>query len=224
MKSNFKFLCFIIIVGLIFFIDYKYVLNCCQKNSEFIALIIILLSAIITVCIEIKLLEEYTYETNKGPKKEFTTLPILHTLYAEAGNEIRHYSSTRSALTTFLIALSIAAFTTKATESVKFLEYIAWLFLISSALTCIYFSNKTQRLVIYYKKLKNILLASTPKTTTVTSILHTHIIPEEKYPLPDKPTALDSEVLQRMANDFMNIIFFTFVALTLWFIYCSCPN
>ncbi|MES0489593.1 MAG: hypothetical protein ABUK01_06365 [Leptospirales bacterium] len=92
---------------------------------------------------------------DKAKKEEMNMEENIRTLYIEAGNEIRHYSNVRSALTTFLITVALGCFATYFEKPGlhEFFKFTGFLLLAAALLACIYFSFRTEKKVIEYKKL-----------------------------------------------------------------------
>ena|ERR1700738_3763797 len=80
--------------------------------------------------------------------------------YKEVADNIRHYSATRSALTSFLMTASLTAFATylkpetPATRS-PFLLVVGHLLLVMAALACWVFSHRTEKNHLYLSKIWN---------------------------------------------------------------------
>jgi len=76
--------------------------------------------------------------------------------YAEVGNLIRHFSNVRSALTTFLLTVGVAAFSAyfqqPQSPSCYFLV-VGGLFLVISVAVCLVFSYRTERMSLYQTEL-----------------------------------------------------------------------
>jgi hypothetical protein len=80
--------------------------------------------------------------------------------YAEAGNYVRHYSTVRATLTTFLLTAGIAAFSAYVdkdavdrVESTEFFVVVGHLFLSLSLFVCILFSFRSTHMRLYQKRL-----------------------------------------------------------------------
>lgn len=74
--------------------------------------------------------------------------------YAEVGDLIRHYSTVRSALTTFLLTVSVGSFVAYHKDSShSFLLVVGYLFLLVSAAACLVFSYRTESATLYQKAL-----------------------------------------------------------------------
>jgi hypothetical protein len=80
---------------------------------------------------------------------------LLMNRYSETGNEIRHYSSIRSALTVFLLTVSLTAFSTyfDRPQPHLFLLFAGFLALIAACFACIHFSRRTEKTVIRYARI-----------------------------------------------------------------------
>jgi len=83
-------------------------------------------------------------------------------LYQETGDEIRHYSNIRWVLTTLLITIAVACFSGYFSEqwSHLFMLVIGFLFLIAALAACLNFSYRTEKKVIEYKRLSDMLLSN----------------------------------------------------------------
>ena len=75
--------------------------------------------------------------------------------YSEVGNYIRHYSSVRSALTSFLVTVGLAAFATYSEQNLPFAFFAGWLMIISAVIACLLFSYRTERSDLYLTELWN---------------------------------------------------------------------
>lgn len=74
--------------------------------------------------------------------------------YSERGNLARHYSNVRSALTTFLLTVGLAAFTAYFhDETSTFFIVIGILLLVGSVFVCFEFSYRTEESIVYWKRL-----------------------------------------------------------------------
>jgi uncharacterized protein YukE len=73
--------------------------------------------------------------------------------YTEYGNQVRHFSTVRSALTTFLLTVSMTAFSAYFTpgKSHAFLAWVGGLFLFGAVVACFAFSYRTERELLRYR-------------------------------------------------------------------------
>lgn len=84
------------------------------------------------------------------------TVPVL---YAEYGNEIRHYSTIRTSLTAFLVTVSLTAFAYYLNQAngSPFLMYAGLLFIALAVCAALHFSYRTERAVLRYRNLRSAL-------------------------------------------------------------------
>jgi hypothetical protein len=73
--------------------------------------------------------------------------------YKEYGDQIRHFSAVRSALTTFLLTVALASFSAYFTSSPKqpFLVAAGFIFSLAAVAACVTFSFRTEKSVLRYK-------------------------------------------------------------------------
>lgn len=82
----------------------------------------------------------------------------ISVLYTEYGNEIRHYSSVRTSLTTFLMTVSLTAFSTSsASNHTPYLVAAGFIFSFAAIWAGLYFSFRSVRAIIRYKRLRGLL-------------------------------------------------------------------
>jgi len=79
----------------------------------------------------------------------------IRMLYKEYGDQIRHFSTVRSALTTFLLTVALAAFSAyfNINAHPPFLIVSALIFLVAALAICLAFSYRTEKAVIRYKRI-----------------------------------------------------------------------
>ena len=77
----------------------------------------------------------------------------LRLVYKEYGDQIRHFSTVRSALTTFLLTVSLGSFAAYFNKSQMhpFLIAAGLIFLFAAVFTCLTFSFRTEKAVIRFK-------------------------------------------------------------------------
>jgi hypothetical protein len=110
--------------------------------------------------------------------------------YAEVGSYIRHYSTVRSGLTSFLVTVGLAAFSTHfSLEKAEWFPFAAGCLLIASAtVACLSFSYRTERCDLY-----------------LTELWRWSLEPEgAPYPVGFKSFKPGRDVLRKMAGDQMN--------------------
>ena len=73
-------------------------------------------------------------QTTPDPKARYDAARMA---YSEYGNQIRHFSTTRSALTTFLLTVGMTAFATYLDKGIQFLFGAAIVFAIAAACVCL---------------------------------------------------------------------------------------
>ena len=114
----------------------------------------------------------------------------LRLIYKEYGDQIRHFSTVRSALTTFLLTVSLASFAAyfNRTQTHPFLITAGLIFLLTAVFTCLTFSFRTEKAVIRFKEIWKYLNYDKP-------------INCNKIPIHD-PTL--TEIWARMLKDQMN--------------------
>jgi hypothetical protein len=88
---------------------------------------------------------------NDKPRSQPETFRIL---YKEYGDQIRHFSTVRSGLTTFLVTVSLAAFSAYLGKipSDPFLMVAGMILLMTAILACLTFSFRTEKAVLRYKE------------------------------------------------------------------------
>ncbi len=94
----------------------------------------------------------------------------ISVLYTEYGNEIRHYSTIRTSLTTFLITVSLTAFGTylgKDNHS-PFLVAAGLIFSLAAICACLYFSYRSEKVVMRYTRAREAFVTVPDDTTSVT--------------------------------------------------------
>ena len=118
---------------------------------------------------------------------------VLPTLFTELGSEIRHYSTIRTSLTTFLMTVALAAFTTffHSDQHHIFVAIAGYVFAVAGGLACLYFSYCTEKQVIRYRKLRD-KLHSGVRTSDQSGFQELDMEPAK------------SEVRRRMKKDWMN--------------------
>lgn len=74
--------------------------------------------------------------------------------YAEVGNLRRHYSTVRSALTTFSLTVSFAAFSNYISQSTRplFLVFVGIFMLLAALLACLVFSYRSEKADLYLRE------------------------------------------------------------------------
>jgi len=79
----------------------------------------------------------------------------LRLVYKEYGDQIRHFSTVRSALTTFLLTVSLASFAAyfNVSQTHPFLIVAGVIFLLAAIFTCLTFSFRTEKAVIRFKEI-----------------------------------------------------------------------
>jgi hypothetical protein len=75
----------------------------------------------------------------------------LRAAYSERGNQIRHFSTIRSALTVFLVTAGMTAYSGYQDKKSLFLFWASNVFVFASVVVCWWFSRKTERQVLRYK-------------------------------------------------------------------------
>jgi hypothetical protein len=79
----------------------------------------------------------------------------LHTAYKEYSDEMRHFSTVRSALTTFLVTVSLAAFSAyfNKSQSHPFLVAAALVFALAAIAVCLEFSRRTSKALLRRRRI-----------------------------------------------------------------------
>lgn len=95
--------------------------------------------------------------TEAPPPKLLDPLERFKVEYKEVGDYIRHYSNVRSALTTFLITVSLASFSAyfNKQQTSPFFLIVGHLLLVTATVVCLNFSCRTERSNLYQTKLWN---------------------------------------------------------------------
>ena len=78
---------------------------------------------------------------------------VARLAYQEQGEMIRHFSSVRSALTTFLLTVALASYSAYFADRSVFLMIAGSLFLLAAIGVCLIFSYRTEKTVLRYKHL-----------------------------------------------------------------------
>jgi hypothetical protein len=112
-----------------------------------------------------KRLEALTAEKTQADKRIKTVLAVTATVtddnlrmaYKEYSDEMRHFSTVRSALTTFLVTVSLAAFSAyfNKSQSHPFLVAAALVFALAAIAVCLEFSRRTSRAYLRRKRIWN---------------------------------------------------------------------
>jgi hypothetical protein len=83
---------------------------------------------------------------------------VIPAIYSELGSEIRHYSTIRTTLTTFLITVAITGFSTFFEENrMPFLALAGFVFSAAAPILCLYFSFNTEKAIIRYRRARTLL-------------------------------------------------------------------
>ncbi len=142
-------------------------------------------------------------EAGAQKKLDDTTIATTRMAYTEYGSQIRHYSTIRSALTTFLVTAGMTSFAGYQDKKISFLFFAGLVFASAAILVCGWFSYKTERVVMRYKSEWNILRG----VTTATS----------HGPLQKKIIAnLKQSIAGRMVIDLMNWLLILAAGSFLW--------
>lgn len=90
-------------------------------------------------------------------------------LYKEYGDQVRHFSTVRSALTTFLVTVSLAAFSAFFGKDPRhpFLIVAGFILLIAAVVACLTFSFRTEKAVLRYKEVWSYLKGEKPMDVEV---------------------------------------------------------
>jgi len=90
------------------------------------------------------------------------TIPVnyLPCLYSEMGNEIRHFNTIRTSLTTFLLTVSVTAFCTylRPEQHHEFMVIVGYLFSAAAVVSCWFFSFKSAKAIHRYKQIRCAIL------------------------------------------------------------------
>ena len=120
--------------------------------------------------------------------------------YAEVGNLRRHYSTVRSALTTFSLTVSFAAFSNHISQPSKplFLVFVGIFMLLAALLACLVFSYRSEKADLYTREVWLWFGAETGEPP-----------PQFRDYRPKRP-----EIIRRMRRDEMNWVMLVAVVLT----------
>jgi hypothetical protein len=90
------------------------------------------------------------------------TIPVnyLPCLYSEMGNEIRHYNTIRTSLSTFLLTVSVTAFCTylRPDEHHEFMVVVGYLFSAAAVISSWFFSYRSAKAIYRYKQIRSAIL------------------------------------------------------------------
>ncbi len=93
----------------------------------------------------------------KTPPDAKILYDMARAAYAEYGNQIRHFSSTRSAVTVFLVTVGMTAFAGYLDKKFRFLADASLVFAVAALCVCLWFSYWTEKHALRYRDLWNLL-------------------------------------------------------------------
>lgn len=94
--------------------------------------------------------------------RKTVTIPVnfAPVLYTEMGNEIRHFNTIRTSLTTFLMTVSVTAFCTylRPEQHHEFMVVVGYLFSAAAVVSCWFFSFKSAKAIHRYRQIRSTIL------------------------------------------------------------------
>ena len=132
----------------------------------------------------------------------------VRAVYKEYGDRVRHFSTVRSTLTTFLITVSLTAFGAYFKEAQHlFLKAAGFIFLFAAVVECLIFSYRTEKALIGFKKYRELLDSGKP------------VVKKPDCENPDwykaipKNNPCSNQIWGRMVKDLMNWLLMVVVVL-----------
>ncbi len=143
--------------------------------------------------------------------QEKDALDSLRAAYKEQGDLARHYSTVRSALTTFLLAAALAALSEfrKLDKPPSFLLAAGCLLLLAAFVVCMIFSYRTEKTILRYKKYWTGVSGERSPAVVLAMSWHQHA---------DQTSAweLRSEIVCRMLCDPINWFLIVGIGTVVW--------
>lgn len=138
-------------------------------------------------------------------------LEALRTAYKEQGDLARHYSTIRSALTTFLLAAALAALSEyqKQATPLPFLLAAGFILLTAAFVVCLIFSYRTEKTLLRYKEYWSFINGERPPEVGIVLLWHKQSDAADKW-------NLRREAALRMTRDPINWLLVAGIGVVIW--------